>query len=190
MPAKLLALDDAPAIRVDKPILIVGRNADCDVVMDSKKISRQHCCIAQINDYLVVRDLGSTNGVRVNGQRITESKLFTGDELSIGNLRYRVQWEGGSSFGPGPQGRKMSDSQIEMLEEPVALVESGQSSPLGVPPESVESELDEGEDPPVDARPANALERSTGWLKVPEDVKLTPSSDLDIDLPLKPLEDA
>jgi pSer/pThr/pTyr-binding forkhead associated (FHA) protein len=90
MPAHLLSLTDGPSILIDKPILLLGRHAECDVQLNSKKVSRRHCCIAQVNDYLVIRDLGSTNGIKVNGKRIVEGKLHPGDELTIGNFRYQV----------------------------------------------------------------------------------------------------
>ena len=90
MPAKLVALDDGPSILLDKPIVLLGRNAECDIQMNSRKISRRHCCIARVRDYLVIRDLGSTNGVRINGVRVAEGRLQTGDELMIGNFRYQV----------------------------------------------------------------------------------------------------
>src|SRR3954469_2826347 len=90
MPAHLVALNDGPSILLDKPILLVGRHPECDIQIESRKISRRHCCIAQVNDYLVVRDLDSTNGVRINGERVAEGKLKLGDELTIGNHRYRV----------------------------------------------------------------------------------------------------
>src|SRR5437868_6552181 len=93
MPAQLLSLNDGPNILLDKPILLLGRHPECDVQIDSRKISRRHCCIAQVSDYLVVRDLGSTNGVRINGVRVLEGKLAAGDELTIGNNRYRVTWD-------------------------------------------------------------------------------------------------
>src|SRR5579872_1907583 len=64
MPAQLVALHDGPSILLDKPILLLGRHPECDIQIDSRKISRRHCCIAQVDDFLVVRDLGSTNGVR------------------------------------------------------------------------------------------------------------------------------
>src|SRR5438093_63458 len=67
MPAHLLSLTDGPSILIDKPILLFGRHEECDVQLNSKKVSRRHCCVAQVNDYLVVRDLGSTNGERING---------------------------------------------------------------------------------------------------------------------------
>ncbi len=90
MPAHLLSLTDGPSILIDKPILLFGRHEECDVQLNSKKVSRRHCCVAQVNDYLVVRDLGSTNGVRINGQRVAEGKLTPGDELQIGNFKYQV----------------------------------------------------------------------------------------------------
>ena len=43
------------------------------------------------NDVLVVRDLGSTNGIRINGRRVESGRLRLGDELSIAHLRYRWQ---------------------------------------------------------------------------------------------------
>jgi pSer/pThr/pTyr-binding forkhead associated (FHA) protein len=90
MPAHLLSLADGPSILLDKPILLFGRHEECDVQLNSKKVSRRHCVLAQVGDYLVIRDLGSTNGVRLNGQRIAEGKLRPGDELQIGNFKYQV----------------------------------------------------------------------------------------------------
>ncbi len=90
MPAHLLSLTDGPNIHIDKPILLFGRHEECDVQLNSKKVSRRHCVLAQVNDYLIVRDLGSTNGVRINGQRVKEGKLMTGDELQVGNFKYQV----------------------------------------------------------------------------------------------------
>src|SRR5918911_4614019 len=90
MPAQLLALTEGPTILLDKPILLLGRHGECDIQLNSRKVSRRHCCIAQVNDYLVVRDLGSTNGIRINGQRVLEGKLRSGDELTVGNFRYQV----------------------------------------------------------------------------------------------------
>src|SRR3954462_7902053 len=101
MPAQLIALNDGPSILVDKPILLLGRHPECDIQIDSRKISRRHCCIAQVNDYLVVRDLDSTNGIRINGVRVVEGKLRPGDEVMIGNHRYRVTWDEAPS-PPGP----------------------------------------------------------------------------------------
>lgn len=126
MPAHLVALNDGPSILVDKPILLVGRHPECDIQIDSRKISRRHCCIAQVNDYLVVRDLDSTNGIRINGVRVVEGKLHAGDELTIGNHRYRITWQNPvpRPVGPGkaaPPAAVDEDDLLEACDEPVAL---------------------------------------------------------------------
>src|SRR5258707_2608060 len=90
MPAQLLSLSDGPSLLLDKPILLVGRHEECDIQLNSRKVSRKHCVIAQVDEVLVIRDLGSTNGVRVNGVRVEDGTLRTGDELMIGNFRYKV----------------------------------------------------------------------------------------------------
>jgi pSer/pThr/pTyr-binding forkhead associated (FHA) protein len=90
MPIHLLSLADGPSILMDKPILMFGRHQECDVQLNSKKVSRRHCVLAQVEDHLVVRDLGSTNGVKINGQKVREGTLQPGDELVIGNFRYQI----------------------------------------------------------------------------------------------------
>lgn len=130
MPAQLLALSDGPTILLDKPILLFGRHPECDVQLNSRKVSRRHCCVAQIGNYLVVRDLGSTNGVRINGIRVIEGKLDPGDELTVGSFRYRVCWDSqvqsrpsvsGSSSSNGNHRRPFEDMDIEDAEEPIEL---------------------------------------------------------------------
>ena len=69
---------------------IIGRAEDCHLRSRSELISRYHCAILVGND-VVVRDLGSKNGVRLNGERvITEQKLNNGDKLGIGPLEFYV----------------------------------------------------------------------------------------------------
>src|SRR6267142_2128129 len=98
----LVALTDGPNISLDKPILLVGRHQECDVQIPSRKISRRHCCIAQVHDYVVVKDLLSTTGVRINGTQVKEGCLRAGGELTIGNFRYKIQ-VAESSSGNSPE---------------------------------------------------------------------------------------
>jgi hypothetical protein len=123
MPAQLVSLTDGPNILIDKPILLIGRHPECDIVIDSRKISRRHCCIAQINDYLVVRDLDSTNGIRVNGVRVLEGKILEGDEVLIGNSRFRLTWKLDQPPDPPAQGGIIG-LDLEECEEPVPLADS------------------------------------------------------------------
>lgn len=99
MAARLVSLTDAPSIPIDKPVIFIGRDSECDVVLgDSRRVSRKHCCLAHVNNRLVVRDLGSMNGVWINGKRVERTATMrTGDELAIGDVRYRLSTEDNSS---------------------------------------------------------------------------------------------
>ena len=64
-------------IPMDKAIIFIGRHPDCDVVITrSRMISRKHCALVQIDKSFVIRDLGSTNGVKVNGERVQKEARF------------------------------------------------------------------------------------------------------------------
>src|SRR5262249_51211155 len=90
-------------IVVDKAVMVFGLDSECDVRFDSRKISRRHCCLAHVGDQLIIRDLGSTNGIRVNGVRVLEGYLRAGDELTVGSHRYQVVWDAAAPpAGNGP----------------------------------------------------------------------------------------
>ena len=108
MPVQLVGLTEGLKIVVDKPILLLGRDPECDIQFDSRKISRRHCCVAQVGDQLVVRDLGSTNGIRINGIRVVEGHLMEGDELTVGNHRYIVRWDSLPSEPPRPEANRVA----------------------------------------------------------------------------------
>jgi pSer/pThr/pTyr-binding forkhead associated (FHA) protein len=77
-------------ISLQRPVLLIGRHLECDVRIDLPKISRRHCCVALAYDRIVVRDLGSRNGLRVNGQVVEEAVLQNGDEIAIGPVIFRL----------------------------------------------------------------------------------------------------
>lgn len=91
MPARLVALEEGSDIPLDRTMVVVGRHPQCDARLDSLRVSRHHCCMTNDNGEVVVRDLGSTNGIRINGQRVEVGRLRAGDELSIAHIRYRLE---------------------------------------------------------------------------------------------------
>jgi len=91
MPARLVALEEGPDITLDRAMVVVGRHPACDTRLDSLRVSRHHCCMTQENGEVWVRDLGSTNGIRINGQRVEIGRIRPGDELSIAHIRYRLE---------------------------------------------------------------------------------------------------
>lgn len=87
----VLALPEQPS----RPITI-GRAPDCDCHVMEPSVSRRHAQLRRVDATWLLRDLGSSNGTRVNGARVTEEiEVRPGDHLSLGGVRYRL----GSSLG-------------------------------------------------------------------------------------------
>ena len=72
-------------------ITVIGRDEVADIILDDPGISRRHCEVRVSNDgpHLItsLRDLGSTNGTYVNGERITSRRLDDGDQLTVGRTQ-------------------------------------------------------------------------------------------------------
>ena len=62
----------------------IGRSRECDVVIDDPNISRKHAEVRRTIEGWTVVDLGSTNGIKVNGRRVREAVLSPGDEITLG----------------------------------------------------------------------------------------------------------
>jgi pSer/pThr/pTyr-binding forkhead associated (FHA) protein len=90
----------SPAIPLHRPVLLIGRHAECDIRIDLPKISRRHCCLALAYDRVLIRDLGSQNGLRVNGHLVEEARLYAGDEVAIGPIIYRLEEEATKPASP------------------------------------------------------------------------------------------
>ena len=96
MQAHLISLDGKITIPLKNDVIVVGRKRGmCDVFLDHGSISKCHCLIVKTDGLLLVRDLGSTNGTLVNGQRISRGALLPGDELSFASLKFQVQFGAG-----------------------------------------------------------------------------------------------
>jgi chromosome segregation ATPase len=67
----------------------IGRSNDNDLQVDVTSISRHHALIVASAEQTVIEDLHSTNGVRVNGRRITRQPLKDGDTIAIGKAQFR-----------------------------------------------------------------------------------------------------
>jgi pSer/pThr/pTyr-binding forkhead associated (FHA) protein len=117
MIAKLIPADGSRPTTISRDITIVGRKRGlCDLVVDHHGVSKLHCAIAKTDGLLFIRDLGSTNGTKVNGQRVTRGALLPGDELAFGNMKFRVH------LGPGDP-EVGHDEKTEMLTIPPDIVE-------------------------------------------------------------------
>jgi hypothetical protein len=67
---------------------VLGRSRECDVTVDDANVSRKHAEVRPSNGKWIVRDLGSTNGIKVNGRRVDGAQsLKPGDVIEMGKSR-------------------------------------------------------------------------------------------------------
>lgn len=92
MRVRLVPVDGGDAIELSKDLTLVGRDAQCDVTINHKSISKLHCVLVRTEGLVFLRDLGSTNGTRVNGQRVRRAALLPHDRLALANFRYTVEF--------------------------------------------------------------------------------------------------
>lgn len=122
MLAQLIPVDGGIAIELTRDITLVGRKTGvCDLVIERGSVSKMHCLIVKTDGLLFIRDLGSTNGTKVNGQRISRGALLPGDELAFAGAKFRVH------LGPAPK-PQLENAATEMLTGIEPLILSGMKS--------------------------------------------------------------
>jgi len=89
---RALLISDGKSFVIDRPRAVVGRSNRCDCVISDPNVSRRHFELQLKGADWYLTDLGSTNGVTVNGKRVTSSRLNAGDEIVVGtsNIRFAV----------------------------------------------------------------------------------------------------
>lgn len=91
MPAAALVLGDGSRIAVGEDAIIIGRAPECDLELADSTVSRRHAEIVRDGDAWFIRDLGSSNGTKVNGSGITDQMLRDGDEIRLGAATFRFE---------------------------------------------------------------------------------------------------
>lgn len=134
MAVYLVPAGEGRPIVLDKAVVFVGRHPECDVVLkSSRKVSRKHCCLAQVDDRIVIRDLGSMNGIQLNGKRVTrEASVSVGDEITIGDVVYTLK----SRRGMLEDAQKNANAPViknrKIIREPTPAEPAGERPPLDI----------------------------------------------------------
>ena len=96
-----IALDDSsqPTLLMSltfgsKQELIIGRAEENDIVLDGLQISNRHARLVQSNSGIAIEDFNSTNGVYINGTRVSRQNIFPGDHVQIGSFLLQIDQSG------------------------------------------------------------------------------------------------
>jgi hypothetical protein len=91
LPAGSLVLPDGSRVVLGTEPVVIGRLPECTVVLSDPNVSRRHAEVRRQGNEVVVADLRSTNGTRVNGIPVHEKALADGDEISVGTTALRFE---------------------------------------------------------------------------------------------------
>jgi hypothetical protein len=100
MKAELVPENGDPPISILRDLTLVGRHEDCDIVIANPSLSKRHCLLVKTDGLLVIRDLATTNGTKVKGQRVRWAALLPEDRVSFGAYKLRIYL--GSDDMPAP----------------------------------------------------------------------------------------
>ncbi len=73
--------------------LVIGRSRQCDLYVNSPRLSRRHCAVSLGEQGVVLEDLGSSNGTFVNGRRVSRVALRPGDIVQLGGVAIRADFD-------------------------------------------------------------------------------------------------
>jgi predicted component of type VI protein secretion system len=90
MKAELIPIEGGEPIPITRDVTVVGRREYCDVQVDHPSLSKRHCVLVKTDGLLVIRDLATTNGTKVKGQKIRWAALLPEDRISLGSMKFRV----------------------------------------------------------------------------------------------------
>jgi hypothetical protein len=122
--------NDGLQLEVGPDGLLVGRAGTCDVIFQSREVSRRHAYFYSDGRHCHVEDLGSKNGVLVNGRRVIKTSLKDGDMVDVGPSRFLIHSDdsdsgvlAGPAVGAGSLGREASaaPTQVMQLRNPLAV---------------------------------------------------------------------
>jgi pSer/pThr/pTyr-binding forkhead associated (FHA) protein len=134
MRAQLIPLEGGAPVEVAKEMMVIGRQEECDLRLDHKSVSKMHCVLVKTDGVLLIRDLGSTNGTRVNGTRVRRAALLPNDKLSVANFHFRVLFGAAlAAVDPVDQTQRIEPHELEKLSKVIAGSDVAPNSAIDQP---------------------------------------------------------
>lgn len=127
MKSELVPMNGDPPIPITRDVTLLGRREFCDVRIEHPSLSKRHAVLVRTDGLLIIRDLISTNGTKVNGQRVMWAALLPNDRVTLGRYKFRVylgpddalspselgqRRAPGAQAGPGPKARGGPEAQV------------------------------------------------------------------------------
>lgn len=132
MRAQLVPLDGGNPVDLAKEMTLIGRQEDCDLRLDHKSVSKIHCVLVKTDGVILLRDLGSTNGTRVNGTRVRRAALLPNDKLSVANFHFRVLFGAAlAAVEPEEHTQRIAAEDVhKVINVPDMMLDSGEDRPI------------------------------------------------------------
>ena len=156
MKAELVPENGDPPIPITRDVTVLGRRDYCDVVIDHPSLSKRHAVLVKTDGLLVVRDLATTNGTKVKGQRIRWAALLPDDRLAFGAYKVRIYL--GPDHAPSPSEKAVA-AGAKRPGRPAPAAESDPKTPVSLPV---------GAPPPAwtAPEPDDSSDDDSGWRKL------------------------
>ena len=116
----------------DEEQVTIGRAPDCDIILEHTSVSGHHATIRKIGAGLhVLEDNGSTNGVFLEGEQVSEAPLANGASITIGSVPADYEGDDAAAAPAGQEAASSSESSGGGYGAPVAPIAESSSRPAG-----------------------------------------------------------
>lgn len=126
---RLVPVGGGDPIPLTEITLTVGRRSSCDICLDYANVSGMHAELTFRNGHWAVRDLGSSNGVKVNGEKVPARVLRPGDEIAIAGHKFKILY----TLPDGVEAAIPSDETPESILGQSLMEKAGLTKPKGDP---------------------------------------------------------
>lgn len=149
-----------------KAKLLIGRRDGCDIALRFPNVSSRHCELELRDGYWLVRDLGSSNGTKINGVRVRSKWILPGDELAVAKHRFKIDYSVAPDAPPPPVLEEEENILGQSLMEKAGLV---RREPPPTPPPGRRSPPPGPHPSGPRPAPTNDDERALKWLEEDDD---------------------